>query len=120
MRGPSNQPINDAVHDEEFVELMFYQKFLQLYTAWQRHTRKDKHPKRYHLIQETLNASSIPESFPEALDTCFGGELLRYANLTPALELDAERNELRENPLLKLGRSQEIPQTERSWLLTKL
>ena len=52
--------------------------------------------KRYHLIQETLSASSIPSSFPEALDTCFGGELLGYANLTPTLELDAERTELRE------------------------
>ena len=65
---------------------------------------KDKHPKRYHLILETLSASSIPSSFPEALDTCFGGELLRYANLTPTLELDAERNDLRENPQRRLSK----------------
>ena len=39
-----------------------------------------------------------PQAFPEALDSCFGGELLRYANLTPKLELDAERNELRKTP----------------------
>ena len=37
-----------------------------------------------------------------------------YANLTPTLELDAGQNELREDPLIKLDRSQEIPQVERS------
>ena len=64
---------------------------------------KTKIQKRYNVVLATLSVSSIPSSFPEALDSCFGGKLLRYANLTPTLELDAERHELRENPLLKLG-----------------
>ena len=54
----------------------YFNRFLQLNTAWPKDIQKDMHVKRQRYTLETLSASSIPLSFSEALDTCFGGELI--------------------------------------------
>jgi len=54
-----------------FFEICFFNS-----TLLDKRLTKDMHIKRQHQTFETLSASSIPSSFPEALDTCFGGELI--------------------------------------------
>ena len=76
--------------------------FLQLNTAW-----PERHSKRHACKKTTLYTRDLEcKLYPLKLLWSFRHLFWRwnwskYANLTPTLELDAEQNELRENPLLK-------------------